>query len=118
MDTEAFSATFTAFLQRMTATAPPADAPVRRAVSDHLGSDPAALPVVREDLPATDHPNLQVALDAWRAGPRRASSSGRGAAEPIGSAGRSARQPATRRSPTGASSGSGPSASVLRRAMT
>ena len=41
---------------------------MRRRLRDHLGGDPADLPIVSRDLAAWDRPNFQVAIDAWSAG--------------------------------------------------
>ena len=48
--------------------APTPESPVRRRLRDHLGRDPAELPIVSRDLAAWDRPNFQVAVDAWSAG--------------------------------------------------
>ncbi|MEA2135060.1 MAG: hypothetical protein QOC68_2969 [Solirubrobacteraceae bacterium] len=48
--------------------APKPESAVRRRLRDHLGSDPADLPIVSRDLAAWDRPNFQVAVDAWSAG--------------------------------------------------
>jgi hypothetical protein len=48
--------------------APTPESPVRRRLHDHLGRDPADLPIVSRDLAAWDRPNFQVAVDAWSAG--------------------------------------------------
>lgn len=40
---------------------------LRRRLADHFGRDPAELPVVARSINAYEHPNFQVALDAWAA---------------------------------------------------
>jgi hypothetical protein len=42
--------------------------PVRRRLREHLGRDPAELPVVTRPLAGWDRPNFQVAIDEWSAG--------------------------------------------------
>src|SRR3712207_1503991 len=48
------------------AHAPVPESPVRRCLREHLRADPAALEVVTETLASYDHPNVQVALDAYQ----------------------------------------------------
>ena len=48
--------------------APRPEAPVYRRLREHLGQDPADLPIVSRALAAWDRPNFQVAIDAWSAG--------------------------------------------------
>jgi energy-coupling factor transporter ATP-binding protein EcfA2 len=50
------------------AHAPDPEPELRRRLREHLGEDPAALTVVSERLTTYEHPNVQVALDAWTAG--------------------------------------------------
>jgi hypothetical protein len=47
------------------------DAPVQRALREHLGPDAARIPVVAGSWLGYDHVNLQAGLDAWLAGWRR-----------------------------------------------
>ncbi len=47
------------------------DAPVQRALATHLGPQAAGWPVVTASWPAFDQVNVQVAVDAWLAGPGR-----------------------------------------------
>jgi hypothetical protein len=47
------------------------DAPVQRALREHLGPETAGLPVVSGSWQGYDHVNLQTGLDAWLAGWRR-----------------------------------------------
>jgi len=53
------------------ATAPPEESLLRRRIVEHLGGDPAELPVVSRSVSAWERVNLQVALDAYLAGPGR-----------------------------------------------
>ena len=59
-------------LKRLTAWAeqhaPKPESALRRRLHDHLGGDPAELPIVSRALAAWDRPNFQVAIDAWVAG--------------------------------------------------
>jgi hypothetical protein len=48
--------------------APKPEPAVRRRLREHLGGDPAELPIVSRELAAWDRPNFQVAVDAWSAG--------------------------------------------------
>jgi cell division protease FtsH len=66
-----FGALFKAFLEQSTAQAPKAEPVLAGRLRDHLGADPAALPIVAEDYEPAEHPNLQVALDAWLQEPGR-----------------------------------------------
>ena len=65
-EVSAFGSTFTRFMEAMSqavgATAP---SPIRERLDDHMGDDSSILPVVSEGYAAYDHPNLQVALDAF-----------------------------------------------------
>jgi hypothetical protein len=47
------------------------DAPVQRALWEHLGPQAADMPVVRDTWPGYDRVNVQVGLDARLAGPGR-----------------------------------------------
>ncbi len=51
--------------------APPAESGVLVRLREHLGADPAGLPVVSEPLGSFERVNQQVALDAWSAAPGR-----------------------------------------------
>ena len=48
--------------------APRPEPPVQRRLREHLGQDPADLPIVSRALAAWDRPNFQVAIDAWAEG--------------------------------------------------
>jgi ATPase family associated with various cellular activities (AAA) len=58
-------------LRRAVAAARTEDAPVQRALWEHLGPDAADVPVVRATWPGYDRVNVQVGLDAWLAAPGR-----------------------------------------------
>jgi len=47
------------------AHAPVEESPLRARLRDHLGCDPAELPVVSKEIPRWERANLQVALDAY-----------------------------------------------------
>jgi len=53
------------------AHAPAEESPLRARIRDHLGVDPAELPVVSDEIPPWERANLQVALDAYLAEPDR-----------------------------------------------
>src|SRR5260370_14187035 len=58
-------------LRRAVVAARTEDAPVQRALWEHLGPQAADVPVVRATWPGYDRVNVQVGLDAWLAGPGR-----------------------------------------------
>jgi ATPase family associated with various cellular activities (AAA) len=62
-----FGAVFKAFLEQSTAQAPEAEPVLAGRLRAHFGTDPAGLPIVAEEFEPAEHPNLQVALDAWLA---------------------------------------------------
>ena len=65
-DVTEFANTFSRFLASMSqAVEGTRESPVRDLLDGHLGSAASVLPVVSEGYPAYDHPNLQVALDAY-----------------------------------------------------
>jgi hypothetical protein len=66
-----FGTAFKAFLEQSAAQAPKAEPVLAGRLRRHLGADPAALPIVGEDYEPAEHPNLQVALDAWLQQPGR-----------------------------------------------
>ena len=51
--------------------APSRPPPTRALIVDHLGGDPTPMPIVIDQHALVDRPNLQLALDAWVAGPDR-----------------------------------------------
>ncbi len=58
-------------MRRAVAAARTEDAPVQRALWEHLGPQAADIPVVRTTWPGYDRVDVQVGLDAWLAGPAR-----------------------------------------------
>ncbi len=63
---EDFGAAFKAFMQVMNAAAPPGEDPFFVAkLTEHFGRDPADLPVVADDFEPMNHPNVQMAIDAF-----------------------------------------------------
>jgi ATPase family associated with various cellular activities (AAA) len=58
-------------LRRAVTAARTEDAPVQRALWEHLGPQAADVPVVRATWPGYDRVNVQVGLDAWLAGAGR-----------------------------------------------
>jgi hypothetical protein len=58
-------------VRRVVAAARTEDAPVQRALWEHLGPQAVDVPVVRAAWPGYDWVNVQVGLDAWLAGPGR-----------------------------------------------
>ncbi len=64
-DIGTFAAKFTDFVEAMSEAATRPDSEVLERIRDHLGvEDPSELPVTNADFPSTEHPNLQLALDA------------------------------------------------------
>lgn len=59
------------FLEQAVADLPPVQTPFLARVREHVGADPAGLPIVAETLPIWEHPNLQRAVDAWLTGAGR-----------------------------------------------
>ena len=62
---EQFGVAFKAFLEAMTRVATPADGALHERIGAHLGADPAQLPVFSEEFDPYEHPNVQVAIDAY-----------------------------------------------------
>jgi hypothetical protein len=68
-----FGTAFKAFLEQSTAQAPAAEPVLAGRLRRHLGGDPAGQPIVAEEYEPAEHPDLQVALDAWLEAPGRSS---------------------------------------------
>src|SRR5690242_2589072 len=66
-----FAATFKAFMDAMLAAVEPPRSPLQERLSTHLDTDTKQVPVVTEEFDNFEHPNLQVALDAYSAEPGR-----------------------------------------------
>jgi hypothetical protein len=63
-DPGAFGAAFEDFIETMSQVATRPESPLTAQLRAHLGTDPSALPTTVVELATTDHPNLQLALDA------------------------------------------------------
>jgi hypothetical protein len=72
LDPARFGATFTAFMEAVTAATPPPRSPLLERIRAHLGGDPSQQPVIAEEYDTFEQPNVQVALDAYLSGPGRA----------------------------------------------
>jgi cell division protease FtsH len=66
-DPAAFGAAFEDFVHAMAAAATHPESPLAARLREHLGADPGELPSTVAELATTDHPNLQLALDAVNA---------------------------------------------------
>ncbi len=71
LDPANFGTAFKAFMEAVTEAAAPPSSPLRERILAHLGSDPTQLPVISEEYDPFEHPNLQVAMDAYLAAPER-----------------------------------------------
>src|ERR671936_1207462 len=58
-------------MEAVVAAAAPPSSPLLERMQAHLDGDLARLPVIAEEYGTFDHPNVQVALDAYLAGPGR-----------------------------------------------
>jgi hypothetical protein len=63
-DPAAFGAVFEDFMEAMTAAAERPDDGLTERLREHLGTEPGRLPVTAAEFPTTEHPNVQLALDA------------------------------------------------------
>jgi ATPase family associated with various cellular activities (AAA) len=63
-DVRAFGAAFTEFVESMSMAARAVESEVAARMREHLGVDPRQLPSTSAEFAPTDHPNLQLALDA------------------------------------------------------
>jgi hypothetical protein len=63
-DVGAFAAGFCEFVERMNAAAAGRESPLVVRLREHLGVDPKQLPSTSAEFAPTDHPNLQLGLDA------------------------------------------------------
>jgi hypothetical protein len=64
---EDFGASFKGFMDQMAAQAPAEEPAFLQLIRGHFGADPAAFPVITEQFEASDHPNVQTALDTYLA---------------------------------------------------
>src|SRR5260221_5542219 len=71
LDPARFGAAFLAFLEAVSAAADPPRSPLIERIQAHLGADSTQLPVIAEEYDAFEPPNVQVALEAYLAGPDR-----------------------------------------------
>jgi len=60
-----FGAAFKAFLEAVNQAATPVEGTLHERISEHLGADPSLLPVFSEEFDPYEHPNVQVAIDAY-----------------------------------------------------
>ncbi|HEX8632099.1 MAG TPA: ATP-binding protein, partial [Catenuloplanes sp.] len=68
-DVRRFGRQFHEFMEAMSRLRPAEEpSPLWQRLRDHLGAEPAGLPVVTETFAAYEHPNVQAALDAYLAG--------------------------------------------------
>src|SRR3546814_11021895 len=51
-------------MERVHELSGPRTSPLRDRVAEHMGADPAELPTVTEQVPSTDLPNVQLAVEA------------------------------------------------------
>jgi ATPase family associated with various cellular activities (AAA) len=69
----AFAYEFQRFVTGFNRLVPPRTSPLRDLIVEHLGADPARLPVLSQGLDSAEHPNLQLAMNelvsghGWRA---------------------------------------------------
>src|SRR3546814_15442156 len=64
IDVAAFGIAFQRFMERVHELSGPRTSPLRDRVAEHLGAYPAELPTVTEQVPSTDLPNVQLAVEA------------------------------------------------------
>jgi hypothetical protein len=60
-----FGSAFKAFMDAVVAAASPPASPLLERIVAHLGAEPGQLPVIGEEFDSYEHPNLQVAFDAY-----------------------------------------------------
>lgn len=60
-----FGVAFKGFLEQAVTNAPPPEPFFRATLTEHFGATPTELPIVAEQFPVHDHPNLQLALDDY-----------------------------------------------------
>lgn len=70
-DIAQFARVYERFMIAMAAHMGAGDSAIGDRLRNHLGADPADLPTTRAEFPDTDHPNLQLGLDAVLAGAER-----------------------------------------------
>lgn len=60
-----FGVAFKGFLEQAVSQAPPEEPFFLATLRQHFGASPTDLPIVAEDVPTHEHPNLQLALDGY-----------------------------------------------------
>ena len=71
-DSQAFGRLFRTFLEQTTAQAPQETNPFPLRLRGHFSAEPAQLPTVAEAFRSSDHPNVQLALEAYLSQKERA----------------------------------------------
>src|SRR5262249_41468018 len=71
LDPARFGSAFKAFMEAVAAAADPPRSTLIDRIRAHLKADPTQHPVIAEEYDAFEHPNVQVALDAYLAGTER-----------------------------------------------
>lgn len=71
LDPANFGSAFKAFMEAVTEAAAPPRSPLLERIRAHLGGDPTQTPVTTEEYDTFEHPNVQVAMNAYLAGPGR-----------------------------------------------
>ncbi len=66
-----FGVAFKGFLEQAAAQAPVEPPFFVQRLTEHFGSEPGAFPVVLQDFPLRDHPNVQRAFDGYLEGDGR-----------------------------------------------
>src|SRR5260221_7809660 len=66
-----FGSAFKEFMEAVVAAATRPANPLQERIRSHLGAEPSKLTVIAEEFDSYEHPNLQVALDAYLSGPTR-----------------------------------------------
>jgi len=62
---ERLASVFAHFVQQVASSAVAQVSPLLDKIREHLGTDPAELPVTLEQIDTFEHPNLQLAIDAY-----------------------------------------------------
>lgn len=60
-----FGASFKGFLEQVASQAPTEEPAFLRYLRSHFGADPTKLPIINQQFDKSEHPNLQVAMDAY-----------------------------------------------------
>ena len=62
---ERLASIFAHFVHQVASSAAAQASPLLDKIREHLGTDPAELPVTLEQIDTFEHPNLQLAIDAY-----------------------------------------------------